>query len=285
VRLDFSFGSQYRIAGEYYHPFTRLSRWFISPQAFAQKVPLNLYSSDSLLAEYRLSSVGGGADVGYEFDRFSELRFGYQAGFLKASRYVGSPQLPTGSGRTGVTRLRYDLDRLDQPIIPHSGVALQGAGEWVDANLAAPKPFPLAEASVTGFYPLNVRASIFGNASGGTTFGHEQTGLPPFTLGGPFRLAAYGINEFLVNQYFYFRLGYLRRIATLPPFLGTGIYALAAYEVAKPYAVPGLPTPPSLPNDGEAGVVIQTALGPILLGGSVGQGGNGKWFFQLGKLF
>ena len=34
-----------------------------------------------------------------------------------------------------------------------------------------------------------------------------------------------------------------------------------------------------------AGVVAQTALGPIFLGGSVGESGHEKWFFQLGRVF
>jgi hypothetical protein len=34
-----------------------------------------------------------------------------------------------------------------------------------------------------------------------------------------------------------------------------------------------------------AGVVAQTALGPIFLGGSVGESGHEKWFFQLGHVF
>src|SRR5262249_17794591 len=32
VRADFSIGSTYSLATEYYHPFTTTSRWFIAPQ-------------------------------------------------------------------------------------------------------------------------------------------------------------------------------------------------------------------------------------------------------------
>jgi NTE family protein len=40
-----------------------------------------------------------------------------------------------------------------------------------------------------------------------------------------------------------------------------------------------------LPNDFTAGVLAETALGPFFLGGSLGDSGHRKWFFQLGRVF
>lgn len=87
-RTDFAAGSTYLVGTEYYHPLSATSRWFVAPAVQASRSPLNLYSEDTLLAEYRLNSVVGGLDLGYAFDRFSELRFGYQAGYLQANRWV-----------------------------------------------------------------------------------------------------------------------------------------------------------------------------------------------------
>jgi NTE family protein len=39
------------------------------------------------------------------------------------------------------------------------------------------------------------------------------------------------------------------------------------------------------PNDFAAGVLAETALGPFFVGGSVGDSGHYKWFFQLGRVF
>jgi NTE family protein len=39
------------------------------------------------------------------------------------------------------------------------------------------------------------------------------------------------------------------------------------------------------PNDVSAGFLAQTALGPFFIGGSVGDSGHRKWFFQLGRVF
>jgi NTE family protein len=282
VRIDGSFGSIYSIRGEYYRPFTGTTGWFVAPQAFAARIPINLYSENRLIAEYGVRKAAGGVDLGYIFGRFSELRIGYEAGYLSASPRIGSTTLPTGSSRTGATHLRFAMERRDNPVIPRRGVAVFSNTQWVDANLGATNKFPAAEAVVSAFVPTSSAASVYAVAAGGSTFGYKQTGFPQFSLGAPTRLAAYGLNEFLIDQYFYFRLGYLHQIAALPPFLGSGIYVTGEYEVAKPY---GLANAPRLPNDGAVGLIMQTIFGPILIGGAVGEGGHKKWFFELGRIF
>jgi NTE family protein len=235
ARIDLAAGSVYAARAEYYHPFTPFTRWFIAPQIFATSAPVNLYSGDHLLAEYRQKTAGGAADIGITFDRFSELRLGYVAGYLQESRRIGSPLLPEVSGRTGATRLSFVTDHRDNPIIPRSGAILASEVRWVDATPGAAEHFPSARMTVEGFRPVSRRGSIYGVAEGGTTFGYQQTGIPQFFLGGPDRLAAFGGDQFRVNQYWYTRLGYLHRIGELPTFLGGGVYLTGEYEAAKPY--------------------------------------------------
>ena len=40
-----------------------------------------------------------------------------------------------------------------------------------------------------------------------------------------------------------------------------------------------------LPNDGAAGFIARTPLGPLFIGGSVGDTGHATWFFDLGRVF
>ena len=110
----------------------------------------------------------------------------------------------------------------------------------------------------------------------------HNNGFPLFFLGAPLRLSAYGTNELYGEQYYLFRAGYLRELATLPPFVGKKLYAVSSYEVAKMY---GLSSESKFPTDVEAGVVAETAFGPLFFGGSVGDTGHQKWFFQLGRVF
>jgi NTE family protein len=62
------------------------------------------------------------------------------------------------------------------------------------------------------FKRLSKPSSLFFTAAGGTTFNDSHTGVPPFALGGIRDLAAYGANELITNQYFLFRMGYIRRL-------------------------------------------------------------------------
>ena len=85
------------------------------------------------------------------------------------------------------------------------------------------------------------------------------------------------------DQYFLGRVGYKRKIFTLPPFVGKDVYLMGFGEVGKMY---GDPFPaPKLSGDGTLGVIAVTALGPVFVGGSAGDTGHYKWFFQLGRVF
>ncbi len=68
----------------------------------------------------------------------------------------------------------------------------------------------------------------------------------------------------------------------LPPFVGKKVYAIGMYEFGKMY---GIPTETKFPNDVAAGVLAETAVGPLFVGGSLGDSGHRKLFFQLGRVF
>jgi NTE family protein len=119
--------------------------------------------------------------------------------------------------------------------------------------------------------------------SGGSTLGYEDTGIPPFSLGGGLQLSAFGENELITNQYYLLQTGYIRRLAKLPPFLGDSISLITTYEVGKTFF---LPNEPSVPMDGVVGIVIKTAIGPFEIAGTAGNGdGHRKIFFQLDRFF
>jgi NTE family protein len=42
---------------------------------------------------------------------------------------------------------------------------------------------------------------------------------------------------------------------------------------------------PRLSGDVAAGMLAETVIGPVFIGGSVGDAGHQKWFFQLGHVF
>ncbi len=281
-RTDLLFGNTYGVQTELYRPFAAESRWFFAPHADASDATFQIYAKNDPLADYRIYRINIGGDVGYSFGRFSELRVGYQVGSLNTKLRLGKPEIPSVEGHVGQTRVHYLLDHTDDPVIPRRGVSMESNFRWFDASPGAKDGFPSMDLKVGYFQPVARSASIYFESEGGTTFGATNTGIPQFFLGAPLRLSAYGQNEFQGNQYYLFRTGYLHDLITLPPFVGKKVYAIGAYEFGKMY---GVTQGSKFPNDVAAGLLAETALGPFFIGGSVGDSGHRKWFFQLGRVF
>ena len=99
------------------------------------------------------------------------------------------------------------------------------------------------------------------------------------------RLVAWGTNELLTDQYFLGQIGYIRQLATLPPLLGSSIDFIGLYELGKTYKLPQSSSPPNLPMDGAAGIVVNTIFGPVEVAGAVGDYGRARFFFRIGRIF
>ncbi len=286
-RTDFVLFSDYGLNSEYYHPFTPQTHWFVAPRILADNNPLYLYNNNTLFSIYRRTTLGGGADVGYQFGTTGELRVGYEGGWQNFARQIGNAsELANFSGGYGASRVQYRLDRLDDPVIPRAGQSFTGDFYWYNASPEAPKPYPVLEGTGQVFFKLNEPSSVFLSGSAGTTFDHE-TGLPQFSLGGSRELVSYGTNELLMDKYFLFQVGYIRQLAKLPPLLGSGIYALGLYEAAQVYGAPHtmLNTASGFPTDAAAGIVVNTIFGPVEAAYAYGDTGHHKFFFRVGRLF
>jgi NTE family protein len=281
-RTDFLFGNTYGIASELYRPLSPSSRWFFAPHAKASNSAFKVYRKNDPLAEYRIDQADIGADLGYAINRFSEVRLGYEVGYLNAKLRLGTPQFASLTGRRGSAGLHYRLDHTDDYVVPRRGISVESNFRWYDTNPGSIGAFPAMDANISYFRPITRPASLFLVSQGGTTFGSTSTGYPQFLLGGPGRLSAYGTNELFGNQYYLFRTGYLHDLWTLPPLAGKKVYAIASYEFGKMYQ---FANSSKFPNDVAAGVVAETAVGPLFVGGSVGDSGHRKWFFQLGRVF
>jgi NTE family protein len=221
--------------------------------------------------------------LGYSFSRFSELRVGYGIGYYDATLRLGTPEFASAHGRVGAFHMRYILDHTDEAVIPTRGYYIRSNFQWVDSFPDASQAFPTMVLYTQYFQPVSQRGIAYLIGEGGTTFGVKNTGIPQFFLGGVGRLSAYGLNELLGNQYFVIRPGYRHKVFTLPPFVGKQVYISTYAEIGKIY---GDPFPaPRLAADVASGLLAETAFGPVFVGGSIGDSGHQKWFFQLGRVF
>ncbi len=282
-RTDLQFGATYGIQTELYRPFQPLGRWFFAPYVDAAQTNLKIYKYSDPRAIYRLDNVLGGVDLGYLFNRFSEARVGYGIGYQDYALRLGTPDFASASGRVGAFHARYIYDHTNEAVIPTKGYFVRTNFEWFDTTPISAQAYPSLELLLQYFQPVSTSGSIYLIGSGGSTLGRATPGTPAYFLGGVGRLSAYGLNELVGNQYFIGRTGYLHKIFTLPPFVGKQVYLTGFGEIGKMY---GDPFPaPKLSADAAAGVLAETAFGPILVGGSVGDTGHHKWFFQLGRVF
>jgi NTE family protein len=282
LRLDFALGNVYGVNAELYKKLSQTSGWFVAPHADASNSAQWFYSNGEPQADYRIGRAGVGMDLGYALSRFSEVRAGYEIGYLNAKLRLGTQQFSSVEGQVGASRFQFTTDHLDNPVIPRNGYLGQLTFHWLDTSPGATEGFPSLELTAEFFKAVSRPSSVFLVAHGGSTLGFEQTGIPQYFLGSTAGLLAYGPNEVRGNQFYLFRTGYLHRLVALPPIIGEGLYAVAMYEVGKMFNAPDVS---KLPTDGAAGLIARTAIGPLFVGGSVGDTGHATWFFSLGRVF
>jgi NTE family protein len=282
-RTDGTFGNTYSISSELFRPFTPMSKWFFAPRASASDAAFYFFQKTKPVSDYRYDRLNVGGDLGYQFSRFTEFRFGYDTGYTNVRLLLGQSGFMSVTGRLGDSHITFRTDHTDDPTVPRRGYSADFKFHWYDAypgNLSG--GLPSLDGRFNFFQPISPNGSVFLSGEGATTFGVINIGFPLYFLGGPLRLSAYGTNELYGEQYYLVRAGYIRQLFNLPPFVGKKVSLVSSYEFAKMY---DFLDESHFPTDVEAGVVAETMFGPLFVGGSVGDSGHQKWFFQLGHIF
>jgi len=281
LRTDGSFGSSYRLASEYYRPLHTGSCWFLAPHAYALRYPFDVYNRTDRLSNYIVDRYGFGADVGYSFGRRAELRIGQDLAWYKNKLKIGFPLVPNATERVAISQARFQYLGTDATVVPRQGIQLLANTQWFSRR-PLEGGFALSEVRLAAFQRVSANGSVFLTASGGTAYGATSLGVQSFSLGGPTRVGAYGRNELLGNRYFLFQGGYEHELLRLNPLLGDAVYGLIFAEGGRVGHSVG---PAESPIDGSVAVVAKTAIGPLFLGGSLGDGNRRKWWFGIGRVF
>jgi NTE family protein len=203
-RTDAFFGTDYGITTEYYRPFHPTSRWFIAPRAYAESMYFVIYQDNSQIALYKQRRDGFGLDLGYTINSKSEIRVGQDLASYGTKRESGLTLGPNSTETLGISSIRFNYFGQDNVVLPRDGLINQSSVQRYSTRPGG-GGYTAAQTQFADFKSISAKGSVFITAGGGTAFGAKGLQLQGFTLGGPFRLGAYGQHQLIGNQYFLFR--------------------------------------------------------------------------------
>jgi NTE family protein len=281
LRFDGALGTPAVLATEYYAPLKK--GFFLAPRATYLRNNRNYFEDGNQLANYRVRNAGVGLDLGYGFGfRSDEIRFGYEISSLDASVKKGESILPTLEGASGQFSLRWTHDSLDHPIIPRKGSRLEAFGRHFPHTPGTPHALSQVGGRFLAFGTPMPKHTVFGSFRGGTTFEKIAPAPQKFTLGGPLNLGSLSPEEVWGSRYMYTNLGLMRQIFDSSSFLGGRTVLALFYEGGASWE----PTQRiDFFHAGSGGLLMDSLIGPIFVGGSLGEGGKGKFYFSVGTLF
>mgnify|MGYP003758992259 CR=1 FL=1 len=221
-RLDLRVGTEPTVVGEWYLPLLNTS-FFIAPVIFADQKNLSIYRDEARLSTYRMLQGGIGFDLGYNINRWGEVRCGYRVAEQKAALRVGSPNGLEGDGTVSRVQLNLEFDWLDHAFLPQTGGRFRLTNTWFFEAPGAEEPFGQSEGEYFFIIPLADRNSVFTRVASGVTWQGDAPLIQEFRLGGSFRLSAYQAGMWYGDNYILGSIGYLRRL-TATSFYGQDLY-------------------------------------------------------------
>jgi NTE family protein len=225
--------------------------------------------------------AGGGLDIGRTFNRNMQASLEYRNRDVRWHLTSGEITSPEVSGTANSAAVHWVYDTTVSGTLSPHGVRLDlTAGSLFDT--VASQKAPLLQLRTVKSFTVRDKNLIALSADVDTYFRRNVTDPLRFTLGGPYRLSASSFDEYRGTDDYLVRFGYGRRLASLPTGLGQGLYLFTAYEAGEVWSPE---RPAFLRQDVFSGVLLDTPLGVLTLGGSVGDAGRRKIVLSIGKLF
>jgi NTE family protein len=290
LRIDAAVGSDPSAAVALYRPIGSTAL-FVEPLAGVASSTLNVVESHTIIATYHQSRAMLGADVGANLGRINEVRAGLHWGHIDTEVRVGSPNLPSLSGEQSIARLDWTHDSQDNPIVPSRGV--HSVAE-LRHYLSSPMPDVETDRSTDGVTQFEAgmswawsldrgaRNRLFAIGGAGSSFGDRPLPTEQFALGGPFQLSALDGGERRGDNFVLTTGGYLRQVARLPDFMGGAVLAGGWLEFGSAFDDWDTAT---FDTNASVGMIAETLLGPVFVGGSAGSGGASRFYVGIGRIF
>ena len=282
LRSDILLGYLTRLGAEYYRPIASTS-FFVQPHIAYLREPVYLWQYQKRISERLLQRAGGGLDIGYTPSKNLQLSAMYQAATLRWVLKNGADASPTphASGTTQSIAGHLVFSNRVAEIASPSGASFDlKAGYLLHSVDSREAPFVNVRARQS--FRLTSKDLAVVSATADSYFRHNVADPLRLTLGGPLRLSAASVDEFRGTDTVLTQAVALHRLANLPTGLGQGIYLTTGYEAGCVWS-PELRS--ILRQDGILGFLVNTPIGVVTAGGSVGDAGRRKVFFTLGRLF
>ena len=286
-RANVDVGFLTRVQGEYLYKLNPFTKFFVAPRANLTREPFYIYQGNYRISERQSQFAGGGVDAGWGDGNKTEIRAGWDYQNVEWFTTTGSDGLPDYNAGSQTARVRVVYDGQNRALIPRDGVRSETSFGYLFGTPGSPSA-PEFQSALGYAHDLGIGGKKFKedlfllNAEGGTLFNRNVAQPFRYTLGGPLRLSSLAIDQLRGTDYFLFTPGYLHRLATLPAPLGQSIYAGVAYEAGQMRA-PDMST--VFRQDVYFGLIAETPLGLITIGPAIGNDGERKFIFTLGRVF
>ena len=287
LRVDGALGADPNLGASLYRPIVG-TRVFARAMGGGTMRTFNFVSGDTIVAEYRERRLSAQGDLGVNLSRDSEVAGGIQVSRVIDEVRAGDPKLPELSGGEVRAQLRWAFDTQDSAMVPSRGTRAVATLSQTFDSPSVPdaertnRDLTQAEFNVSTFRSFGSRYRAFAVAAAGTSF--DDTPLPTrqFTLGYPYLLDAYSVGERRGDHYAVLTLGGMRRVGRLPDFLGGPMFAGLWMENGTAF---NSDQNADLKTQFGFGITLDTLVGPILVGASVGVDGEWRTLFGIGRVF
>ncbi|MBI5283187.1 MAG: patatin-like phospholipase family protein [Candidatus Solibacter usitatus] len=280
LRADLSVGQINRIGAEYYYRI-KGGKWFFAPRLYYSEDNLPIYQGDKRVSDFKTRQSGGAADLGYAFGRFQELRAGYTLSHNKYAVVKGADVFHPLSGRYNDVHVQWSLDKTDSPLLPRQGFRANTRLDWILSHPGVDKQAPAAEASLLYVRPLRPKYSLLLDTAAGRA-SSEQALSSRYLLGGVGRLDSLGRGRLPGNRYYYGGARVLRSLNSDSLSTFGRFYFTAAVESGQAWRAGQSPLPR---YSGALGLIGESHFGLVYFGAGIGDQGDHRVFFRLGRVF
>ena len=286
-QAQFNIGENFSLATEVYQPVDYGENLYLFANALGAKFNRNILAnnSDQIINQVRISTARFSAGLGYNFANWGTFRIGLQRSYASIAGRIGFPPNFKVNGDVTDLAALFSVDTLNSTKFPRSGLAIdieyENGQSWfggdsrvdtITANMY--KPYSWGKNTLG----LSTRLATSFNGT------PDETNL--FPLGGFLGLTAYAPGQLTGNHTGVLTLIYYRRIfgdgreiAGTPIYIGGTIETGNAWNGSSDISLNDLRWSSSL------FIGADTLLGPVYLGGGIGDGGQASAFLNIGQLF